>query len=220
MQFIYHPEAGEANLIVEGESFLHLFKSRRHKEGEKLLFRNLKDCYLFTYLVERVEKRKAFLKLVFLECKEVLPKREVTLIWCVVDPKVVEKTLPSLNEIGIWRVVFVYCERSQRNFKLKLDRLKKILINSSQQCGRSKLMEIEIETSLKKVLKRFPNTVLIDFCDTPLNSDGKLTSFCIGAEGGLVESERGLFKEIKGLDTPLVLKSETAAVAVSAKILL
>jgi len=48
-----------------------------------------------------------------------------------------------LNEIGVSKISFIYCDRSQKNFIINLKRVKKILINSSQQCGRSVMMDIE-----------------------------------------------------------------------------
>ncbi len=73
--------------------------------------------------------------------------------WCIIEPKVIEKTLPSINEMGVNSITFIYCKRSQKNFKLDLNRLKKILINSSQQCGRSSLMELNIIDNLEQFLK-------------------------------------------------------------------
>jgi len=218
MQFVYHPDAGEEILKIEGEIYNYIFKVRRHKKGEVIPLRNMEDGYLYFYRIDEVERRKATLVLVNKEHKEIVPKRFFHLLWCIVDPKTIEKTLPMLNEIGVGKITFVYCERSQKNFRLKLEKLKKILINSSQQCGRSRLMELEIINSLDEVLQKYDNIVLIDFCKEKLERLDNIERALVGPEGGLTQKEREKFETIRGLDG-FVLRSETAAVAVSAKVL-
>lgn len=219
MEFLYHPKAGEDVIRIEGEVYNYLFKVRRQREGERIFLRNLEDGYLYEYCIDEVRKREATLTLIEKEHKETVPKKFFHLIWCIVDPKVIEKSLPMLNEIGVGKITFVYCERSQKNFRLKLDKLQKILINSNQQCGRSRLMEIEIAKDLDEVVQRYPDTVLIDFCKKKLQCSDTIQRALIGPEGGVTQEERGKFEDIRGLDG-FILRSETAAIAVSAKVLL
>ena len=218
MQFVYHPDAGEEILKIEGEIYNYIFKVRRHKKGEVIPLRNMEDGYLYFYRIDEVERRNATLVLVDKEHKEIVPKRFFHLLWCIVDPKTIEKTLPMLNEIGVGKITFIYCARSQKNFRLRLDKLQKILINSSQQCGRSRLMELEIINSLDEVLQKYDNIVLIDFCKEKLECLDNIERALVGPEGGLTQKEREKFETIRGLDG-FVLRSETAAVAVSAKVL-
>ena len=218
MEFLYHPEAGKDVLGVEGEIYNYLFKVRRHRKDEEIHLRNMQDGYLYIYRIDEVERRKATLILVDKEYKEVLPKRFFHLIWCIIDPKAIEKSLPMLNEIGVSKITFVYCQRSQKNFLLRLDKLQKILINSCQQCGRSRLMELEIISSLDEVLQKYDNIVLIDFCEQKLHYSDNIQRALIGPEGGLTQKEREEFKLVRGLDG-FILRSETAAVAVSAKVM-
>jgi len=218
MQFVYHPDAGEEILKVEGEIYNYIFKVRRHKKGEVIPLRNMEDGYLYFYRIDEVERRKAVLVLVDKEHKEIVPKKFFHLLWCIVDPKTIEKTLPMLNEIGVGKITFLYCERSQKNFRLRLDKLQKILINSSQQCGRSRLMELEIINSLDEVLQKYDNIVLINFCKEKLECLDNIERALVGPEGGLTQKEREKFEKIRGLDG-FILRSETAAVAVSAKVL-
>ncbi len=220
MQFIYHPDAGEEILKIEGEIYNYIFKVRRHKKGEVLPLRNMEDGYLYFYRIDEVERRKATLVLADKKYKEIVPKKFFHLLWCIVEPKTIEKILPMLNEIGVGKITFVYCERSQKNFHLKIDKLQKILINSSQQCGRSHLMEIEVLKSLQEALARYEDIVLIDFNEDSLSCADNIQRALIGPEGGLTPEERKKFGIVKGLDTPMILRSETAAVSVSAKVML
>ncbi|WP_300363676.1 16S rRNA (uracil(1498)-N(3))-methyltransferase [Hydrogenimonas sp.] len=219
MQFLYHPDAGLPDITIEGEAYRYIFKVRRHREGERIALRNLLNDYLYFYRIDRVGRREA--ELTFLEKEErvVMPETPLHLGWCVVDPKTVEKTLPALNELGVEKISFVYCDRSQKSFRIDFERLKRILINSSQQCGRSRMMELEIVDSAAGFLKEYPKSAILDFGGRPLPCEREGVSLLVGCEGGFSDAERKLFENrtIYGLDTPLVLRSESAMVAVASR---
>ncbi len=218
MQFIYF-ENPSNQIVITGDEHKYLFKVRRIKKNELIKVRNLKDDYLYIYELKEINKKEAIANL---KEKILLPQKPHTflhLIWCIIDPKNIEKALPSLNEIGVSKISFVYCDFSQKNFKLKLDRIKKILINSNQQCGRSDLMQIEIISSTKEAFKKYKDFIALDFDGKEIECKNIKKPILIGPEGGFSEEERKLFKEkikLKGF----ILRSETAACAISSKILL
>lgn len=223
MLYLYHKEAGASTLTLTGEEHRYLFKVRRHKANEKLHLRNLKDAYLYTYEVISINKRSVVLSLLSKEMHEIQPLRSLHIGWCVIDTKNIEKILPSLNEIGVEKITFIYCQRSQKSFKLDLKRLNKILINSSQQSGRSKMMVLEMTDNLDSFLKKYPESYMLNFSHTSIDTVREnIETLIIGCEGGFTDDECALFAEHKivGFSTPLVLKSESAACAVAAKILL
>ena len=222
MQFVYDKDASTPLLIIEDETYKYLFRARRKKIGDIIDFRNLQDDKLYSYKVVSIDKKSASLELIFGESKPVLPTKDLTIGWCIIDPKNIEKTLPSLNEIGVAKIVFIRCAYTQANFKIKKDRLEKILINSSQQCGRSSLMQIEFTQSLQDFLNKYPQSHLLNFSTNTLADNQNIDSIVIGCEGGLSEDETKLFKneQIVGLNTPTILRSESAVVAVASKIIL
>jgi len=219
MQFLYHPDSGLSKIVIKDEAFRYIFKVRRHKEGEQIALRNLKDQFIYFYKIESVKRQRA--ELLFLESKKrvVMPKDSLHIGWCIVEPKVVEKTIPMLNELGVEKITFIYCARSQKNFKLNLDRLKRILINSSQQCGRSRMMELEIFSSIEEYFKHYPKSGVLDFKGKETKEIVK--SVLIGCEGGFSDKERELFKNrsVFTLKTPLILRSESAVVAIASAFL-
>jgi len=220
MRFLYHPDAGAETIVVEGEAYRHLFRVRRQKAGEETALRNLNDDGLYTYRIEKVTRREATLRLIGSEAVVVMPGNSLHLGWCLVDPKTVEKTLPFLNELGVGRITFIRCDRSQHNFRLDFERLRRILINSSQQCGRSRLMELTECESIDRFLEAFPQSAVLDFGGEDIRRcEQSFEAVVVGCEGGFSERERKIFKEktiIIGMDTPLVLRSETAAISVAA----
>ena len=221
MQYLFHTQASEPSLELRGDEHRYIFKVRRHKEGEDIALRNLKDNKIYLYTISFIDKQHALLTLNNSKILEVKAKKSLHIAWCVIDPKSIEKVLPTLNEIGIEKISFIYCKRSQKSFKLDFKRLEKILLNSSQQCGRSQLMELEMVENLEAFLNAYPETVMLNFSENILTNDSNISTIAIGCEGGFTDEEIALFEpeKIMGLDSPLILKSESAVCTVGAKIL-
>ena len=222
MQFIYNEFCGDEQLSVESDVYKYLFKARRHKLEDEIAFRNLKDTNLYTYKVSSISKKEALLILIKQEEKRVESSDKLHIVWSVVDPKTIEKQLPYLNEIGVHKISFYYAEYSQKNFKLNFDKFEKILINSSQQCGRSSIIQLHITDSLEEVFKDDNNAYALNFSLNMIDSVGKINTIVIGCEGGFSPKEIEQFSEEKivGLNSNLILRSETAITAVASKILL
>jgi 16S rRNA (uracil1498-N3)-methyltransferase len=220
--YLYNTQAGTPQLSLEGDDHRYIFKVRRHKEGDTLYLRNLEDGLLHRYLITFMDKRVSNLTLQESTTLEVKAKQSLHIGWCVIDPKSVEKVLPSLNEMGVEKITFIYCKRSQKSFKLDFKRLEKILLNSSQQSGRSQMMELATSEDLPQFLTAYPDSKMLNFSENNFIGSTIVDTIVIGCEGGFHEDEVALFKpeNIVGFDTPLVLKSESAVCAVASKILL
>ena len=223
MQFLFSEKAGDTSLKLRGEEHKYLFKVRRHNVDDILYFRNkLESAVLYRYKVLNLDGRSATLALISSEEKEIKSAKELHIAWCVIDPKSVEKVLPSLNEIGVSKISFIFCDRSQKNFKIDLQRYERILETSSQQCGRSKQIIFETFKGLDSFLKENPQTVVLDFCDEVLGCDDDVQTVLIGCEGGFSDEEREKLETLKRfrLDTPMILRSESAAMAIASKVLI
>ncbi len=222
MQYLYHSEAGLPWLELSGDEHHYLFRVRRHKDGDIIYLRNLRDQMLCRYHIDRIDKKSAVLVLEEQKEHRVEARLRLHLGWCMIDPKTIEKSLPSLNEMGVAKITFIYCQRSQKDFKTDFKRLEKILLNSSQQCGRSVLMELAEAKSLTQFLGENPGSRLLNFSENRLDDKACIETLVIGAEGGFNKDECSLFGEemVVGLDTSLILKSESAACAVAGKLLL
>jgi len=223
MLYLYHQEAGKPQLILSGDEHRYIFKVRRHKAEDILYLRNLEDGLLHRYVITALYKRSATLTLQESSRLEVKAKKRLHIGWCVIDPKSIEKVLPSLNEMGVGKITFIYCKRSQKSFKPDFKRLEKILLNSSQQSGRSEMMALEMAEDMQSFLRENPESKMLNFSENNFISDTtEIETIVIGCEGGFHEEESILFSidNIVGFDTALVLKSESAVCAVASKILL
>ena len=222
MLYLYHKEASRPQLTLTGDEHRYIFKVRRHKADDVLYLRNLEDGLLHEYRVAYIDKRSVILELQESKMLEVKASRVLHIGWCIIDPKSIEKVLPSLNEMGVEKITFIYCKRSQKSFKIDFKRLEKILLNSSQQSGRSQMMKLEMADDLEGFLEKYPQSKMLNFSENKIGSQSNIDTIVIGCEGGFHEDEVAQFAldKIIGLDTLLVLKSESAVCAVSAKILL
>jgi len=222
MQFSYHKDSSKDLLIVEGELYKYLFKIRREKQGE-FYFRNLQDKNIYKYKLISIDRKKAILELI--EKKELLvePKKYLHIGWSVIDPKVIEKSIAALNELGVSKITFFYAYYSQKKYKINFDRLEKLLINSSTQCGRSSIIELDFCDNLDLFLTKYQNSYMFNFSDNLIdNKKEDINTIIIGPEGGFYLDEIKQFNndKIVGIDSNLILRSETATIAVASKVLI
>lgn len=223
MIYILDNDAGIETLTIKGELYKYLIKVRRHGVGDIISFRSSLDIVkLHSYKVLELEPKKAILHLEKTQDLEVKAKKELHIGWCKIDTKSIEKVLPSLSEIGVSKITFIDCERSQRNIKLDFKRFDRILEASMQQCGSTQKIELDESKSLKEFIKKNPDSKIFDFTDKILNDVDDISCVIIGCEGGFSKDEKEFLKsqDVFRLDTPMVLRSESAVMAVASKILL
>ncbi len=222
MKFLLHADAGAAGLAVSGEDYKYLIKVRRHKAGDLIGFRTPeKLTEEYRYRLESSDGRNAFFALESHYHAPCEASRKLHLGWCLVDPKTIEKSLPMLTELGVSKITFIHCRRSQRNFRLDFERLKRIMESSIMQCGRTSLVELAESPALSTFLGEHPEAVILDFGGEVLGPDEAVETAVIGCEGGFDESERKLFAShrVRVFSSAMILRSETAAVAIASRLL-
>ncbi|MGJ0353264.1 16S rRNA (uracil(1498)-N(3))-methyltransferase [Aliarcobacter cryaerophilus] len=223
MQFIYDKNAKNELLKIEDENYNYIVKARRHKLDDILDFRNLEDNFLYSYKISQIDKKSLFLNLLKKEEKIIENSKKIHLAWCVVDPKTIYENISSLNELGVDKITFVYSDFSQKNFKINFEKLEKILINSSSQCGRSSIIKLDIYKNIDTFIKDNPDTYFLDFSKTSIDSKVlDIKTLMIGTEGGFSKRERELFNKnfVVGFSSNLILKSQTAIISATSKIIL
>jgi len=223
MIYFFDVNAGEELLHLKGEIYKYLIKVRRHNVGDTLQVRSKEQVtILHTYKIKSIEPRILLLELLKSEENEVKSEKELHVGWCIIDTKSIEKVLPSLCEIGVARISFISCQRSQKNFKLDFKRLDRIVESSMQQSGRTSFMQFDTYKNIHSFIETYPDTKVFDFCDNILNESSDFQRVLIGCEGGFSQEEKELLQsqEVFRLNSPMVLRSESAVLAVSSLILL
>jgi len=221
MQFTYHKDSGSQTIEIEAELHKYLFKVRRHSIEDTLFFRNLLDKKLYSYSVQNIDRRKTTLQLLSSQEKLIEPQKELHIGWCKIDPKSIEKVIASLNELGVTKITFINCEFSQRKYTINYEKLEKLLINSSQQSGRSSIIKLQECESLDLFLEQHPDSYMFNFSSN-LIDDKKddIKTIIIGCEGGFSNNETEKINDDKivGINSNLILRSETGVITIASKI--
>ena len=176
-------------------------------------------------IIENYEKDGAQIKIL----KKVRNKKSEKNVWLAFSPikqNPLNFMIQKTTELGIQKFIPIICERSVVN-DINIDRIKKIIIESSEQSNRLSEPEITKKESLKNFLKLFPKNGCIIFCDINCNKSNfknillkKIKGpvcILIGPEGDFSENERQLIIELNQT-SPLslasnILRAETAAIA-------
>ena len=221
--YILLDEASKENITLKGETHKYLIKVRRHGVGDEIFFRNRDNIeMLYKYKILNIDSRSLDIQLISSEVSKLESEKKLHVAWCIIDSKSIEKVLPSLSEIGVDRISFIGCDRSQKNFKLDFKRFNRILEASMQQCGRSSYIKFDQFKNIKEFIGEFPDTKVFDFCDKTLDNYSDFATVLIGCEGGFSLQEKEFLKkqDVFKLNTPMILRSESAVMAVASKILL
>ena len=223
MIFILSDEACKDTFTIKGELHKYLVKVRRHSIGDEIYLRSKSDIkMLHKYKIINIDPRSLDVKLISSNIEEIKSKKNLHIGWCVIDSNSIEKVLPSLNEIGVDKISFIHCDRSQKNFKLDFKRFERILEASMQQCGRSSYIEFDTYSNIQDFISEHPETKVFDFCDKTLDDCDNITTVLIGCEGGFSQNEKEFLssQDVFRLNTPMVLRSESAVLAVASKVLI
>jgi len=218
MKYALNDLAGNKELIVSGDEYKYLIKVRRHTIGDLITFRH--RCSLeiaHTYRLEKTDRNNGYFTLEHSKKEVCESNSKLHIGWCIVDPKTIEKTLPMLTELGVAKITFLHCKRSQKNFRLDFERYKRIMESSMMQCGRTSFIALFESPTLTTFLNTHPEAVILDFTSDILDSQESYDTVVIGCEGGFDENEKKSFyrHKVRRFSNPLVLRSETAAVTIA-----
>jgi len=150
-------------------------------------------------------------------------------LWLAFSPikkNPLDMMIQKTTELGVQKFIPILSERTVVR-EINSQRIKKIIVEASEQSNRISVPEIKNLEPLKNFLNKFPNEGSLIFCD--INSDKrdlknilskkKQGPICIliGPEGDFSEKERQLIiekKEIFSLSLANnILRAETAAIA-------
>ena len=216
---------------IQSDLTSHLTKDQMHyvkdvmrlKTGDRLLVFNTQGEW--NAIVETYEKNGARIKIL----KKVRDRGNETNVWLAFSP-IKQNPLNFLiqkgTELGIQKFIPILSERTIVK-GINVERIKKIIVEASEQSNRISIPEIENLEPLKNFLYKFPKNGYLIFCDINCkqsNLKDILTKkiqgpvcILIGPEGDFSESERQLIIERRGIISLSlannILKAETAAIA-------
>lgn len=213
-------------ITMSGDESKHLLKVLRKKIGDRITFTDGKGTVINTEIIN-ISKQECQVHVI--ERKEDVNKRAFSFHLVVAptkNPDRMEWMVEKAVEIGVEKISFIICERSERKH-LEINRMERIAIAALKQSSGTYLPEIQLY-SFKDFLKSLSNSDsntcrMIAWCEkmeeTPLISQFNLQHeeiiLLIGPEGDFTSKEVEISKEHGFQEVRLgnkILRTETAAI--------
>jgi 16S rRNA (uracil1498-N3)-methyltransferase len=222
---LYFPNKIQSNLSS------HLPKEQTHyvkdvmrlKIGDKLsIFNTLGE---WNAIIESYEKKEVKIKIM----EKVRDKDNEKNIWLAFSPikqSPLNFVIQKGTELGVQRFIPILSERTVVR-KINIERVKKIIVEASEQSNRISVPEINKPESLKNFLSQFPKNGSLIFCDIYSNKNNLKNileknindpiCILIGPEGDFSENERKMIIDLNQTYSislaKNILKAETAALS-------
>jgi len=222
---LYFPDKIQSDLSPQltNEQTHYVKDVMRLKIGDKLsIFNNQGE---WNAVIESYEKKGAKVKIM----KKVRDKDNEKNIWLAFSPikqNPLNFVIQKGTELGVQKFVPILSERTVVR-EINIERIKKIIVEASEQSNRISVPEINQPEMLKNFLSQFPKKGSLIFCDINSNKnnlknvlekkiDGPIC-ILIGPEGDFSENERKMIIDLNQTYSislaKNILKAETAALS-------
>tara|TARA_B100002051_G_scaffold276221_1_gene323274 strand:+ start:2786 stop:3487 length:702 start_codon:yes stop_codon:yes gene_type:complete len=196
----------------------YISKVMRIKEGDNIsLFNETGE-----WIVKIKEIKKGIIN--FVVIKKLRNVENDTEMWLAFTPikfNYLNFMIQKATELGVTRFIPILTDRTVVR-QINKDRIKKIIIEASEQSNRIKLPKLEKLINFKEFLKIYKNTNIV-LGDLNKNEEkiyfnkNKPTCILIGPEGDFSENERELMSQLQNIRSLRInrniLRTETAAIA-------
>lgn len=152
----YAPDLEETLVLPEGES-VHCARVLRMKEGDEVIVTDGKG---HRFVCEIIKPHASHTLLKIIERLDLSPERDYRLILAVAptkNPDRMEWMVEKAVEIGVDKIVFIKCDRSERK-NLRGERILKVMIAAMKQSLSVYLPELEELTDLETFIKNTDRT--------------------------------------------------------------
>lgn len=197
-------------------------KVLRFREGQEvILFDGLMTDRL--YKIEKITKSEAHLVMTT-ELQRKMPIRHAYLFWSLLKKDNNEFILQKATELGIANFVPLITSRTIKK-DFNIERARKIVVEASEQCGRSDIPHVREPVHLEKALEEYSGKLKMYIChqgESSRDITDEKVGMLIGPEGGWSDQEQQLFKDLNYEYLALsefTLRAETAAIIASSKAL-
>jgi len=216
---------------IQSDLVSHLTKEQSHYVKD--VMRLEKGGYLSVFnaqgewnaIIENYEKGGARIK-ILKKVRDRDNEKNIWLAFSLIKQNPLNFIIQKGTELGVQKFIPILSERTMVK-DINIERVKKIIVESSEQSNRISIPEINNLEPLKFFLSNFPKNGCLVFCDINCNkSDFKnilskkdLDPICIliGPEGDFSEKERKLIIDLNQTHSislaKNILRAETAAVA-------
>ena len=175
------------------------------------------------YRIEELSEKEAHV-IHMTDFERKVPKSEIYLFFSLLKKDKSDWVLQKCTELGVSHFVPLLADRSEKT-GFNLERAQKIIIEASEQCGRSDIPTVREPVQPSTALDEFKDKMQLFICEQ--DSDGAELNLdeagvLIGPEGGWSDKEKELFRteNLPHLNLhDFTLRAETACVAAVTKLL-
>ena len=223
---LYFSKELKANLLsnLSNEQSHYIKNVMRLKPGDTISLFNSMNGEWSAKIVNHSKENTEFKVVKLIENKK--SENDLWLAFSPIRKNYLDMMVQKTTELGIQKFIPILSERTIVK-EINTDRLKKIIIEASEQSNRISVPEIKKLEPLKDFLNKFPSNGSLIFCDINceksdlknilLKKNKGPACILIGPEGDFSEKERQLIiekKEIFSLSLANnILRAETAAIA-------
>lgn len=228
-RFYITSDCSTKDIVVQDRDLIHQWKKVfRYNIGSQVIVFDGSGVDVRAVIMS-MDHSKATLSAV--ESKEIPPpSKNIWLCLSLIKKDNFEFALQKAVELGVTHIVPIVTERSEKK-KLNIERMKKIVIEATEQSGRGDIAHVGEPTTLSALFESgaLPQEkIFFDPMFPPVrtyiqNNPQYSFALCIGPEGGFSETDIELFKKYNVSGWSLgqtVLRAETAAIVASALFLI
>lgn len=206
--------------VLSGEEFFHAVKVTRHRPGFKLIVCGDGDCDYFCTVTE-ITSDALYASIDGKKRNVAETDTPVTLF--IGANKDLDTAVQKAVELGVRRIV-PFTSAHGNIARINSERLIKIVLESSKQCGRSRLTEVSDLITFNEAINVAKGTDILFFYEAA-ERDKRVcravfgereVSVFIGSEGGFSEEERDLAESVGARTLSLgsrILRVSTAVVS-------
>lgn len=216
----------EHDFWFKDEQILHQWvKVLRFRPGQKVvLFDGVQHDKL--YKIEEIASKEV--KLVYVtDYVRKQPSKEIYLFWSLLKKDKNDWVLQKCTELGVSHFIPLIADRSEKT-GFNIERARKIVIEASEQCGRSDLPSVRQPLKLTQAIEQYFAKTELYICEQ--SSQLPSTTYqipntvgvLVGPEGGWSDTEKQLFidQQLKHLNLhDFTLRAETACLAAVHKLI-
>ena len=222
---LYFPDKIQSDLISRlAKDQSHYVKNvMRLKKGDVLSVFNSRGEW--NAVIEAYEKKGIRIKILE-KSRDKENEKNIWLAFSPIKQNPLNFVIQKGTELGVQKFIPILSERTIVT-KINVERIKKIIIESSEQSNRISVPEIKKPEPLKNFLSQFPKNGCLIFCDINYDKnnlknillkkiDGPVCVL-VGPEGDFSETERKLITDLKQTHSislaKNILRAETAALS-------
>jgi len=197
--YIHNLDTTNFNIKIEDKDFIRqILKVLRWKIWDKFVFFNGEDFIDYIFELKNIDKKFLEFEQVGREEKNIQNKIEINLFQAIPNKiDKIENIIKNGTQIWVSNFLFFKAERSQKLVisEKKLERLKKIIVEASEQCGRNTIPEIVIwekpvltKIEWQKIFLHTKNNNSILLKDLKIDKNEIINIF-VWPEGGFSDDE-------------------------------